>query len=833
MQGRQTIKRLNLETVMSERFSRYSKSIIQQRALPDVRDGLKPVQRRILYAMYKDGNTVEKAYRKSAKAVGNVMGNFHPHGDSSIYEALIHMSQDWKMRAPLIDLHGNNGSMDGDPAAAMRYTEARLSKISNEMLRDINKDTVSWVLNFDDTEYEPTVLPSRFPNLLVNGGTGISSGYATEIPPHNLAEVIDAVIYLQTHPSATLDELMQFIKGPDFPTGGIIQGINEIRKAYATGRGRIMVRSRTNIETIRGGRKAIHVSEIPFTVNKMQLVRQIDAIRLTKKINGIAEVRDETDRSGLSIVIELKRNADAQGILNYLFKNTDLQIAYHFNVVAIDHMQPKRLPLKSILESYLEFQRQVVKRRTKYDLKQAQDRQEIVNGLIKALSILEQVIHTIRASQNKADAQQNLMVQYHFTERQAKAIVALRLYRLTNTDVVSLKYENNQLDQEIAVDNDIIQHHDKLDAVLRHELRTIEKEYGTPRRTKIQNKIQNLHISKQVTVPDEDVMVLVSHDGYLKRTSLRSYKASPTQQNGLKPGDFPLYQHELNTRDHLFMFTNRGHLIYRPVNEITDAKWKETGQHLSQVIGLAPDENIIAIRAFKDLKAAGHFLIATNDGYIKRTAFAQLKPGRNYKRHASDYVNLKQNSSRVVSVIFLPTNLKPCTVMIMTQKGYTDRFDLAEVSISGQRSAGVRGMNLKAGDAVVNVQLVNTDDQIGFITYNGGFKRLSVKSIPLMSRDRRGNRAFPNVKNHPDTIVDFLRLDRQNPDRAFRIYTDHQRKHDLLPLDFSVSEMIDKPKIMLHVAKEGHPKMMLLSRFGSAPKHDKIKTKQESLNLKK
>ena len=808
MKDQQKIKRLNLETVMSERFSRYSKSIIQQRALPDVRDGLKPVQRRILYAMSKDGNTYDKAFRKSAKAVGNVMGNFHPHGDSSIYEALIHMSQSWKMREPLIELHGNNGSMDGDPAAAMRYTEARTSKIAGEMLRDINKGTVSWVLNFDDTEYEPTVLPARFPNLLVNGSTGISSGYATQIPPHNLGEVIDAVIYLQAHPQATLDDLMRFIKGPDFPTGGIVQGLAEIKKAYLTGRGRIMIQSRCQIKTMRGGRKYIKVTEIPFGVNKLQMVKQIEAIRLTKKISGIAEVRDETDRSGLSIVIELKRNADAQGILNYLFKNTDLRIAYHFNVVAIDHQQPKRLPLKSILMSYLEYQRQVIKRRTQFNLNQAKKRKEIIDGLIKAMSILNSVIKVIRNSRNRNNAQNNLVKRFDFSTRQAQSIVALQLYRLTNTDVTALKREHRSLDLKINGLDQILEHRDQLDRVLKNELQAIKHEYATPRRTTIEAHIQSLKISQKVTVPDETVMVLVSHDGYLKRSSLRSYKASQANENGLKPGDYPLFERQLNTRDHLMMFTNKGRLIYRPVNEIDNKRWKDTGEHISQTIGLDRDERIIAVRPFKTLKPGGMFLVTTNDNHIKRSTFAALKPGRNYYRHASKFVNLKAKDSRVISVIYLRDDLPKCTVMLISKFGYADRFDLAEVSISGRNSAGVKAMNLKPHDSIRVVQLVNDDDTLAIATQRGSFKLQPVGDVPVTSRARRGSRILRHLKHAQYRITCGIRLD-PNHDRGLKIYTDFRHRHEIIPSNYPISSLTSNGQSIINVQRDGEPVLMM------------------------
>ena len=499
------IEERTLEDLMGDRFRRYSKSIIQERALPDIRDGLKPVQRRILFAMNKDGNTFDKGFRKSAKSVGNVMGNFHPHGDSSIYEALVRLSQDWKLREPLIEMHGNNGSMDGDPAAAMRYTEARLSKISNLMLQDIDKETVPMTLNFDDTEKEPVVLPARLPNLFVNGATGISAGYATEIPPHNLGELIEALIYLLAHPAATTTDLMEFVPGPDFPTGGIVQGRDGIKKAYETGRGRIVVRAKTAIEELRGGRQQIVVTEIPYEVNKAQLVKRINDLRLNKKVEGIADARDETDRSGLRIAIELKKNANADGILNYLLKNTDLQINYNFNMVAIDNHRPVRVGLKHYLAAYLAYQKEVITRRTTFKQKKAQERLHIVEGLIKALSILDQVIHTIRGSHNRADAQTNLVATYGFTTAQASAIVALQLYRLTNTDVTALEKEATQLQAALDQYQLILTEPKELNKVLRQELRAVKKEFATPRQTQIEAEVEKYSAWSQEEMPEDTV----------------------------------------------------------------------------------------------------------------------------------------------------------------------------------------------------------------------------------------------------------------------------------------------------------------------------------------
>ncbi|WP_237475500.1 DNA topoisomerase IV subunit A [Levilactobacillus brevis] len=787
---------------MGDRFGRYSKSIIQERALPDIRDGLKPVQRRILFAMNKDGNTYDKGFRKSAKSVGNVMGNFHPHGDSSIYEALTRMSQDWKVREPLVEMHGNNGSMDGDPAAAMRYTEARLSKLAGEMLRDIDKDTVEMVLNFDDTEYEPTVLPARFPNLLVNGATGISAGYATEIPPHNLGEVVDALIYLLSHPKATLEELMSFVQGPDFPTGGIIQGKDGIVKAYETGRGRIVVRSKTAIEPLRGNKSQITVTEIPYEVNKAQLVKKIDEIRLNKKVEGLAEVRDETDRDGLRIAIELKRDADAQGVLNYLFKNTELQITYNFNMVAINHQRPEHVGLKTILSAYLEHQRNVITKRTEYNLQKALDRQHIVVGLIKALSILDQVIKTIRASKDRRDARDNLVEAYDFSEKQADAIVALQLYRLTNTDVTQLEAESAKLSAEIEQDHKILAEPKTLNSVLRQELKAVAKDYRNPRRTEIQNEIEDLKIKTTVTVADEDVVVLVSHDGYLKRSGVRSYTASDPTDNGLKDGDYPIFMQKLSTLNHLMMFTSKGNLIYRPVHEISDVKWKETGEHISQTIGLAADEEIVATFAFKTLKEPGRFLIATSDGYIKQTAFADLTPGRTYKSRAAVYEKLKTAEARVVAVKYLTEPVEQ-GILLVSKNGYALRYTVDEVSVNGARTTGVRSMDLRDDDEVINLALVTDNDTIALITQRGAFKRLAMKELSVTSRARRGVIVLRELKRDPHRIVDFITIPAGNP--PLEIMTSRERTHDVMPTDHPLSGRYSNGSFVIDTDVEGQP----------------------------
>lgn len=799
----QNIQELSLEAVMGERFGRYSKYIIQERALPDIRDGLKPVQRRILFAMHEDKNTFDKPFRKSAKSVGNVMGNFHPHGDSSIYEAMVRLSQDWKLREPLIEMHGNNGSMDGDPPAAMRYTEARLSEIAAEMLKDIDKKTVDMVLNFDDTEYEPTVLPARFPNLLVNGATGISAGYATEIPTHNLDETIQATIYLMKHPEASLEELMQFIKGPDFPTGGILQGLDGIKKAYETGRGRAMLRAKTEIEALRGGKSAIVVTEIPYEVNKAVLVKKIDEIRLLKKVEGIAEVRDESDRDGLRIVIELKKNANAEGILNYLFKNTDLQISYNFNMVAIDHMRPKHVGLKRILTSYLEHQRTVTTKRTEFDLDKAKQREHIVVGLIKALSILDQVIKVIRASKNRKDATKNLVQQFDFTEKQADAIVALQLYRLTNTDVTELEKEAAALKKAIAKYEKILSDPKELDKVIRQELQTIAKKYASPRKTEIQAKIASLKIETEVLVAQEDVIVQISREGYVKRSSLRSFNASDANDNGLREDDEPVLQTTVNTLDHLFIFTNKGNVIYRPVHEITEARFKDTGEHLSQTVGLDADERVIFAKVFKSLDEPGNFVFATKEGFIKQTALVDLKPGRTYKSRASRYITLKTPTDEVISLYYTTENKQ---LVCVSYNGYGLRYDLAEVPTTGARAAGVKCMDLR-DDTLVSVLLADEQSALGLLTTRGSFKKMKVTEIPMTSRARRGVQILRELKSKPHRVFTAFLI---APDQRLEVITATEKVITVEPNAHNFNERYSNGSYVFDAKTEGEPQSIRL-----------------------
>lgn len=741
------IQDLSLEDVLGDRFGRYSKYIIQERALPDVRDGLKPVQRRILYAMYSSGNTHDKNFRKSAKTVGDVIGQYHPHGDSSVYEAMVRLSQDWKLRHVLIEMHGNNGSIDNDPPAAMRYTEAKLSLLAEELLRDINKETVSFIPNYDDTTLEPMVLPSRFPNLLVNGSTGISAGYATDIPPHNLAEVIQATLKYIDNPDITVNQLMKYIKGPDFPTGGIIQGIDGIKKAYESGKGRIIVRSKVEEETLRNGRKQLIITEIPYEVNKSSLVKRIDELRADKKVDGIVEVRDETDRTGLRIAIELKKDVNSESIKNYLYKNSDLQISYNFNMVAISDGRPKLMGIRQIIDSYLNHQIEVVANRTKFELDNAEKRMHIVEGLIKALSILDKVIELIRSSKNKRDAKENLIEVYEFTEEQAEAIVMLQLYRLTNTDIVALEGEHKELEALIKQLRHILDNHDALLNVIKEELNEIKKKFKSERLSLIEAEIEEIKIDKEVMVPSEEVILSMTRHGYIKRTSIRSYNASGVEDIGLKDGDSLLKHQEVNTQDTVLVFTNKGRYLFIPVHKLADIRWKELGQHVSQIVPIEEDEVVINVFNEKDFNTDAFYVFATQNGMIKKSTVPLFKTTRFNKPLIATKV--KENDDLISVMRFEKDQL----ITIITNKGMSLTYNTSELSDTGLRAAGVKSINLKAEDFVVMTEGVSENDTILMATQRGSLKRISFKILQVAKRAQRGITLLKELKKNPHRIV--------------------------------------------------------------------------------
>lgn len=736
-----------LEEIMGDRFGRYSKYIIQDRALPDARDGLKPVQRRILYAMYEDGNTWDKPYRKSAKTVGLVIGNYHPHGDTSVYDAMVRMSQEWKIRTPQIDMQGNNGSIDDDPAAAMRYTEARLGKISEYLLKDIEKDTVQWAANFDDTAMEPTLLPARYPNLLVNGITGIAAGYATNIPPHNLNEVLDACVYRIQHPQCTLEELMALVKGPDFPTGGIIQGVSGIREAFETGKGRIIVRSKVAIEQTKTLQQIV-VTEIPYEVVKSNMVKKIDDVRLNKKIDGILDVRDESDRNGLRVVIDIKKDVDAQLILNYLYKNTDLQVSYNYNVIAIENKRPVQMGLAAMLDAFIDHRRIVIERRSRFDLKKKKERCHILEGLIRAVSVLDEIITIIRASKDKADAKANIIDRFSFSEAQAEAIVTMRLYRLSNTDVTLLNEEFGQLCSEIEELEEILANPKKLRKVMIQELNEVKKAFPTPRLSVIEENIEEIVIDKTAMISHEDVMVTISRDGYAKRVSLRSYGAAGEAMTGIKEGDELVGYIQSNTINQLLFFTTTGTYGYVPIYALEEGKWKEIGSHVNSLVRMTSNEKITDAFIVSDFSSQAYMISVTKHGLVKKTILKEYEVSRNNKTMS----NMKLLESDEVLHTYVA--YEDDEILLASRNGYVTRYPISLIPATSPRSKGVKAMNL-SDDVIAAACILHQGENKNLVIFaeNGAMKRIKISDIDITGRPTRGSMICKKVKSNPYYIA--------------------------------------------------------------------------------
>lgn len=764
-----------LEEIMGDRFGRYSKSIIQDRALPDARDGLKPVQRRIIYGMYMDGNTYDKQYRKCAKTVGNVMGNYHPHGDSSIYEAMVRMSQWWKQNCSPIDMQGNNGSMDGDGAAAMRYTEARLSKVAGEMVKDIKKNTVDMAPTFDDSDLEPVVLPSRFPNLLVNGSNGISAGYATNIPPHNLGEIIDATIKRIDSPNCYLDMILDIVKGPDFPTGAIVEGKQGIIDAFKTGRGRVIVRSKIHFEEEKKINRIV-VDEIPFDVNKMLgIVKKVNDIRIDKKIEGIIDVRDESAEK-IRIAIDLKKDVDKEFILAYLYKNTDLQISYNYNMVAIVNHRPMTLGILPLLDAYIKHQEEVVTRRTRYDLEAARARHHIVAGLIKALSILDDIIKTIRASKNRVDATANLVKEYDFTELQADAIVRLQLYKLSNTDVTELIEESKKLELIIKGLEAILSDDDKLKNVIKKELREIKKEYAIARKTEIKDQITEIKLDTTQMIPKEDVIVLVTKDGYVKRVSERVYQSN-SEETLLKAGDVVTGIYKMNTLDTLLLFTNLGNYLYVPVHEIPDLKWKELGKHISNIVKIKADEYIVSSIPVYDFEADFYITTFTKLGMVKRSSLKDFQ----VQRYSKPLTCMKlKGDDELLQAIMSPKK----EVFITTRRGYGLWYGIDEVPVTGIKAGGVKAIALK-DDEVVSAHLFNQAcEYLTVITEKNTAKRIKLSEFDKTARARRGIAIVRDVKTNPYYILKTFMI----ANKELLVMMDGNDKKELKITEFPIAD---------------------------------------------
>lgn len=734
-----------LEDIMGDRFGRYSKSIIQDRALPDVRDGLKPVQRRILYTMWEDKNTYDKPYRKCAKAVGDVMGKYHPHGDSSIYGAMINMSQRWKMREMFIDIHGNNGSIDGDGPAAYRYTETRLTKLAGVMLKYIERDSVEMALNYSDDYLEPTVLPANFPNLLVNGSQGISAGYATNIPPHNLTEVIDATIHRIDNPNCRLDTILGIVKGPDFPTGGVIEGKDGLRQAYETGKGKVVVKAKTEIVNDKKGQRII-IHEIPYDVLKEPLRKKIEDIKIDKKVEGIVDVKDESDKENMAkLVIELKKDANAELILNYLFKNTDLQVNYNFNMVAICDRRPKQLGLIEILDAFIAHQKEVILRRTSYDLKKAEERLHIVEGFLKAVDILDEVIKIIRASKNRADCIENLVKEFKFTEIQATAIVDMRLYKLSNTDVNLLLEEQGNLQKMIEFLNSILNNESILKTQMKKELQEIKKEYGNERRTEIRDEISEIKIDMKDMIPKENTIVVVTKEGYVKRVSPKSY--TDEEETTMKPGDYVIGLYDTTTLNNIMLFTNLGRYCFIPVHLIPEGKWKELGKHINNVCTLSPDEKIISSVIYDS--DTSELVLATKQGMVKKVLYKDFVVSRYSKPLTA--MKLKDESDELVSAF--KCNDKSDVIMV-SKNGYYVKYNLSEVPVIGPKGSGVKGINLKDDELVSLSVIKDADEYINIVSNNKTAKRVKLSELATMSRAKKGSLIMKKVKTQDYHIID-------------------------------------------------------------------------------
>ena len=799
-----------LEEIMGDRFGRYAKSIIQDRALPDVRDGLKPVQRRILWSMYESKNTYDKPFRKSAKAVGDIMGHYHPHGDSSIYDALVRLSQRWKMREPLVEIHGNNGSIDGDGPAASRYTEARLSKIANVMLSDINKDAVKMTLNYSDEDLEPTVLPAHFPALLVNGSTGISAGYATNIPPHNLTEVIDATIKRIDSPNCRLDTILEIIKGPDFPTGGVVEGKEGLIQAYTTGKGKVVLKA--NYEIIEEkGKKQILIKEIPYEVLKEQLKKKIEDIKSDKKIDGIVDVIDESDRTNMArLVIELKKDADANLIINYLLKNTDLQINYNFNVVAIDNKRPKTLGLLEILDAFILHKEEVVINRSKFDLEHSKKRLHIVEGFIKALDILDEVIKTIRKSKNKADAIENLVKEYDFTTEQATAIVMMQLYKLTNTDVTDLQNEHANLLELIKYLTSVINDESVLKGVMKEELRSIKKEFATPRRTIIKDEITEIKIDELSMIPKEDFIVSVSKSGYIKKLSVKVYNANNETEYVLKEKDYLIGLYKINNIDTIILITNLGNYCYLPVRDITECKYKDIGKHISSYIPLSEGETIIASFGIKNFDSRTITLFS-KDGLVKQTELSNL-PVTRYSKPMTIF-KLKDNDE-VVSA-----SINDGVVYIVTENGFALKFNKEEIPVVGLKTSGVKGIKL-VSDSVVSAFVTNENHEyITIFTDKNTAKRVKLEEIDYSKRSLKGDNILHSPKSKKYKITECYAGSSKTNYGLIREETETIKSSDISIMDKSSTGSTISKKDLTDVFKEARLKV-IDDTLASTPEHE-------------
>ncbi len=737
------IEDVDLKKRMEESYIDYAMSVIASRALPDVRDGLKPVQRRVLYSMIELNNGPDKPHRKCARIVGDTMGKYHPHGDSSIYGALVNMAQDWSTRYPLVDGHGNFGSVDGDGAAAMRYTEARLSRISMEMLTDINKDTVNFVPNFDDTEREPQVLPSHYPNLLVNGTSGIAVGMATNIPPHNLRETIDAVIKIidnivENDQDTTIEEIMKIIKGPDFPTGAEIMGRAGIEEAYRTGRGKIRVRAISNIETLPNGKSQIIVTELPYMVNKARLIEKMADLVRDKRIDGITAINDHSNREGMRICIELRRDANANVVLNKLYKHTQMQDTFGVIMLALVDNQPKVMNLLEMLQYYLAHQEEVVTRRTRYDLNKAEERAHILSGLLRALDHIDEIIRIIRASANTQEAKENLIQAYEFSDAQAQAIVDMRLRALTGLERGRLQSEYDELQVKIREYREILSDRKMLLNVIRNEMSVIAEKYGDERRTRIGYDI--LDITTEDMIPRENTVIAMTRKGYIKRMTIDNFRSQNRGGRGIKgmqtiENDYIDELLMTNTHNYMMFFTNTGRVYRIKVYEIPEAGRTARGTAIVNLLQLQPGESITAVVAADRYDESYSLFMVTRKGVVKKTP---VKEFANVRKTGLIAINLAEDDE-LIEVKFTDASKD---ILLVTRKGMCIRFRETDVRPTGRTSMGVRGINLDPGDEVVGMQLDCQGDCMLFVTANGYGKRTTMGEFSVQGRGGKGVKCY-------------------------------------------------------------------------------------------
>ena len=775
----------SLDSIMGDKYAVYAKYVIQDRAIPDVRDGLKPVQRRIIYSMYQNGNTYDKQTKKCAKIVGDVMGRFHPHGDSSIYEALVRMSQPWKMSEPLVIFQGNNGSIDNDPAAAYRYTEAKLNEFSENLISDIDKNTVDMTLNFDDTEFEPVVLPCRFPNLYVNGSDGIAVAIATQIPPHNLGEICDAVIYRIQHPNCSLDELLDIVHGPDFPTGGIIYKSQGIRDIYETGRGKIEIASKLKVDTSNKNFNEIVISEIPYGVVKQSLVFSIDKIKKSHEIDGINEVKDLSSGDEIEIVIETKKEVDPQIIIAYLMNKTQLKVSYSSNIVAICDKHPRTLSLISYLDYYIAFQVDVITRRTNFLLKKAKDRLHIVEGLIKAISIINEVVQLIRKSKDKADAKLNLQKTFGFTEPQSEAIVSMRLYRLTNTDVTIYVDEKNNLIKQISDYEETLANPNKLKKIIISDLKAIVKEFGQPRRSIIEEKEEEVQIDKRDLIAKEDVYVVITRDGYIKRSSLKSYKSSNGALPGVKVNDSIVMAAIVNTVDYVLCFTNKGNYILLPVHEILEGKRKDEGKHINYICNLPLKESIIKCIAVKDFNVGVSICTVSKLGQIKKTPLSEFYSQRINKPICCMKLT---NSDEMSDVCVLKGNTN---VLIMTKAGKATYFNENDIADTRLKTSGVKCIATLSDSSIESITPFELGERckLLFLTNLGMCKILDSNTLNLRHRLEKSDMLLKSFKTEIHDLLTVRKVTNSTQEIVMDCVLDNSASLRLTFNDFHVTPL--------------------------------------------